>query len=351
MWGSFSGSRAGPIGVDLGSRAIKLVQFSVDRSRLLAAARIDLPTGKKLSADEYDAQLVDALKRGRESKEFRGRDAVICLGARELFVQNIRVPKASGDALEKVVLQEASGRVPFSADEAEIRFIEADDVRQGEVVKREIVVLACHRPVLQRTLGLVERAGLRAVAVDVEPAALLRCYSKQFRRDEDRQQRAMFVHVGATNTSVVIARGEDALFIKYIDLGGKHFDDAVARHLKMSTAEATGLRRHNGDRRADQQDPEVARSVSEGVRPVLDRLTNELSLCVRYHSVTFRGQPLSRLVLGGGEASPQLLDSIQSRLDMQCELGEPLRSYETSLTTGRKSQWDVATGLALRQVA
>jgi type IV pilus assembly protein PilM len=249
------------------------------------------------------------------------------------------------------VVQEVGSRIPFPAPEAEIRFLEAEDVRQGETVKREIVVLACHRPVLERALSIVERAGLRPAAVDVEPAALVRCYARQFRREDDKQQRTVFVHSGATNTAVVIARGDDALFVKYLDLGGKHLDEAVANHLKMNAAEAANLRRHNGDRRSDQQDSEVIRSVAEAVRPVIDRLAQELSLCMRYYSVTFRGQPLARLVLSGGEASPALVDWLQPRLDINCELGEPLRSFEPQAAPGRKTQWDVATGLALRQVA
>jgi type IV pilus assembly protein PilM len=351
MWGFVAKRHHGPIGLDLGSRSVKLVQFNADRTQLVAAARKDVPQGKKVSADEYDAALVDALRQARDNPQFRGRDVVVSLGARELFVQNIRVPKLAGDALAKTVLQEAASRLPFTAAEAEVRFVEAEDVRQGEVVKREVVVLACHRPVLERVLAIVEAAGLRPVAVDVEPAALIRCYAHQYRREEDRNLRAAFVHIGATNTALVIARGDEALFIKYIDVGGKHLDEAVAAHLKVNAGEAASLRRHNGDRRADQQDSEVARSVAEAVRPVLERLVQELSLCIRYYSVTFRGQPLARLVLTGGEASPTLAQWLQPRLDLSWEVGEPLRSYETQLITGRKAQWDVATGLALRTVA
>jgi type IV pilus assembly protein PilM len=157
----------------------------------------------------------------------------------------------------------------------------------------------------------------------------------------------IFVHVGASNTAVVITNGDEALFVKYIDLGGRRLDEAVARHLKMTLPEATALRRHNGDRRVDQQDPEVARSVAEAVRPVLERLAGEVALCLRYHSVTFRGQPLTRLVLGGGEATAQLVEFLGQRIDLKCELGEPLRSLEPAFAGHRSSQWDVATGLAL----
>ena len=95
----------------------------------------------------------------------------------------------------------------------------------------------------------------------------------------------------------------------------------------------------------------MARSVAKAVRPAIDRLAQELSLCIRYYSVTFRGQPLARMVLSGGEASSSLSEWLGPRLDLTCELGEPLRSFEPHAVAGRKSQWDVAAGLALRTVA
>ena len=99
----------------------------------------------------------------------------------------------------------------------------------------------------------------------------------------------------------------------------------------------------------DQRDPEVTRSLADSVRPVLDKLANELSLCLRYYSVTFRGQPLSRIVLGGGETNQSLVDWLGQRLDLSCELGDPLRPYIKTVSQVRISQWDVAAGLALRE--
>ena len=341
----------GPIGIDVGSRSVKLVQFTADQKRLVDAVRWELPTlPDNASVDEVQNQTANALKLARDGRKFRGREAVICVGQRELYVQNVRVPKATGAELEKVVRQEAGGRLPFPATEAEIRFLDTADVRQGDLVRREVVLLACHKPALERALGVIQATGMRPIAVDAEPLALLRCYVKQFRRDEDRKQRAMFVHIGWARTAVLIAEGATTLFVKYLDLGGRQLDEAVARHLQLSPADAAQLRRHNGDRRADQQDPEIARSVAEATRPVIDKLAAELSMCVRYHSVTFRGQPLLRMVLGGGETTPSLLESLQSRLDIRCELGDPLRSYDINVPGGRKGQWDVAVGLALREM-
>lgn len=341
--------RSSPIGIDIGSRSVKLMQFDREGSRVREAARWDLPTGRPTDAEERDAQIVQAVQRAREGRNFRGKEAVFCLRAGDLFVQNLRVPKAEGPDLARLVHGEAVGRLPFPGEEAELRFLEAGDVRHGDAVRREVIVMACHRPAVTRTLAIANQLGLTPTAIDNEPSALLRCYSKQFRRADDHTRRVLFVNVGASNTVVLIAEGQTPMFVKYLEIGGRHLDEAVARHLRMSLSEASALRRHNGDRRADQRDEEITRGLAESVRPVLERLVNELGMCVRYHSVTFRGQSLAKAIVGGGEACEMVREWIGERLDLPCELGEPLRDLEAPRLGGRGSQWDIAAGLALRE--
>jgi type IV pilus assembly protein PilM len=343
--------RTSPIGIDIGARSIKLVQLSGDHSRLIDAARVELPALPEQATPQEQAQrIADGLRRGLKDRDFRGRDAVCCLSDRQLFLQSLRVPKQNGPQLDRLVAQEAVSRVPFAIDEAELRYLEAADVRQGDQTLREVIVFAVQRSVLEQSLNIVEQARLKPVAVDVEPAALVRSYASQFRRDDDRQARALLVHIGYSRTAALIAQADELLFVKYIDVGGQHFDLAVGRHLKMDLHEAITLRKHNGDRRAELQDPEVARTVAEAIRPILERLTNELAMCVRYHSVTFRGQPILRMVISGGEATPLLAENLSKHLDVKAELSDPFRSFTTMPNLGRRGQWEVAAGLALREL-
>lgn len=343
--------RFSPIGIDIGTRSIKLVQLSGDRSRVVEAARVELPAAAEQATPKEQADRIAAgVQRGLADRDFHGRDAVCCLSERQLFLQSLRVPKQTGAQLDRLVAQEAAGRVPFPLDEAELRYLEAADVRQGDQTLREVIVFAVQRTVLYETLGAIEQAKLKPVAVDVEPAALVRSYAAQFRRDEDRQARALLVHIGHSRTAALVAQADELLFVKYIDVGGQQFDLAVGRHLKMDLHEAIALRKHNGDRRAEQQDPEVARSVAEALRPVFERLVSELAMCVRYHSVTFRGQPIVRMVVSGGEATQPLVESLAKHLDMKAELSDPFRTLPTVPNLGRKGQWDVAAGLAMREL-
>lgn len=337
----------GPIGVDIGSRTIKMVQFSADRKSLYEYAAYDLPGGS--DAAPVGEKLQTALHHCLEGRRFRGKDAIVCVNRRDLFLQNIRIPKNETKPLALLVQQEAAGRIPYSVTDAEIRHFATCDVRQGDVVAQEVVVMACHRPTLEVRLEALEAAGLRPLAVDIEPAAILRSFCKQYRRETDATDRVLYVHIGNTTTVVVIAEGDKILFIKYIDLGGRQFDEAVEKRLDMSVQQAAELRKHNGDRRRTQHDPDIARSLAEATRPIVEKLLAELSMCIRYHSVTFRGKPLVRLVLSGGEANEQLSEILGKRLSIDAELGDPLRTFDETQQITRRSIWDVAVGLALRE--
>ncbi|ADB18291.1 type IV pilus assembly protein PilM [Pirellula staleyi DSM 6068] len=351
--------RYGPIGIDLGSRSVKLVQLSADRSNLIDASRWDLPAqstadSAKMSPEAIAKSQADlysqAIEQALMGRAFKGREVVICLGDKQLSLQSVRVPRDEGAQLERSVLQETAGRLSYPITEAEVRFIPASDVRQGEQTLKEVIVFAVQKKVIDNTLAMLDALRLEPVAIDVEPAALARAYSSQFRREDDLLQRALVVHIGYSRSAVTITQGADLLFVKYIDIGGKDFDSAIARHLKMPLPEAQSLRKLSGDRRTDQQDPAVQRSINDALRGVIDKLAGELSMCIRYHSVTFRGHPIARLVLGGGEANPSLVEALSRQIDLACELCDPFRGIAGNSQPPRKSQWDIATGLALREV-
>ena len=54
------------------------------------------------------------------------------------------------------------------------------------------------------------------------------------------------------------------------------------------------------------------------------------------------------MLIGGGEATPEIAKTMAQRLDIQCELGQPLRDFAVPALSNRPGQWDVAAGLALK---
>ncbi len=343
--------RTGPLGIDIGSKSIKVVQLSSDLKRVTAAHRVELPAGHPEQPEDVRAEAITkSLTNLVKQHRLQGTDTVCCLDDQHLFLQNIRIAKNPAET-DRLVTQEIASRLPFPVEDAEIRYVESADVRQGDGIVREVIVMACRRSHLHAQAQLIEQAGLRPISIDTQPCALARGHHRQFRRESDREERALLVHIGHSRSLAVIAHGEDVLFVKYIEIGGLHFDQALARQLRMEIPEATRLRRREGDRRADRQDAEVVRSVQEALCAPVDRLCGELGLCSRYHSVMFRGQSLSRVVLSGGEATDDLADAVGKYLSLDTGVCDPIRHLDCgSFRFHRKSQWDLAVGLALRSV-
>ncbi|MGY8771459.1 MAG: hypothetical protein ACKVH8_23850, partial [Pirellulales bacterium] len=86
-----------PIGLDIGTRSIKLVQLNSDYSKVHESARWDLSVDKDLPSDVFDEAmslaLSDALTKAKQGRRFRGNDVVVCLNQQDLCLQNIKIER------------------------------------------------------------------------------------------------------------------------------------------------------------------------------------------------------------------------------------------------------------------
>ena len=62
MVGWLAKRRFGPIGVDVGSRSVKLLQFDAEQRRVLEAARWDLAPTDPSNAADREAQVARAIR-------------------------------------------------------------------------------------------------------------------------------------------------------------------------------------------------------------------------------------------------------------------------------------------------
>ncbi len=349
---SLTRQRYSPIGLDIGAKHMRLVQLSGDREKVLSAASIDLPAAIDLENwdDEQLERFSSILQKAKKEGGFKGQKTTICLTARDLYLQNVRVNTASSQSLEQELQREIAGRLPFNIADAEIRHLEAAEVRQGDRFLKELIVMACQRKTIDRALQLIEKANLKATAIDVEPSAVLRSGQSLCQRDQDKTERFVYFHIGYTRSLVVIAEGEKILIVKYIPVGGKSFDETLARKMDIPIEQANSMRRHQLDRRREQHDSEIKDTVNGILRKETDRLIEELSKCIRYHSVTFRGCPLVRMILGGGEANTDLMAILEKKLHLDCVLADPFKFISTTNPISSHTSWDVAVGLAMKEV-
>jgi len=366
MLSLFPRRRYGPIGLDVGSRSIKLLQLGRTRGRLSVAAAAQWQMPDSALGPEGDAaacagQAAEAVRSLLKQNGFHGREVVSCLRMDELATKNVRLPHMPKDELDKAVLWECQERLSFPVAADRIHYFEAGDVRQGTEVRDEIIIMAVPESTIQQHLDRIGSMRLEPVHIDTEPTALFRAYQRYLRRAQDESVVSVIVDIGLTATKVVVAKGKKILLIKLIDLAGRALNESVAKELGLTYSEAAHFRRRLSESRADASGPppqgadQVEWSVLDAIRVPVEALAREISLCLRYCSVTFRGLCPNKVTLTGGEAyDPAAVKLLTECLGLPCAVGQPLRGVEIDevhMGDDRRSElteWSVVTGLALR---
>ena len=343
-----------PVGIDFDAHSIKMVQLErVDDSwRVVAAPRRPLPDDLPAEGDERYQALATLLGEMIEEAKFAGRKVVATLPATAIQCKNLRMPVMPADELKGAVQWKAADRLHPDVDSFHIEFLDAGEVRQGEDVRKEIIVLAAPKRVIHDHPVMLKASGLQPVAIDAVPGALARiAHIQGFGGSNDEAH--VLIDLGASSTKVVICRGGGVVFFKLIDIGGLRFDQVVAKQLKLSPAEAAEARRGVAQDGADLE--ETGRAVADAFWETIQELAREISLCLRYYSVTFRGPHPDTVTLVGGEASqPHLADLLGEAAGFNVDRTPPferIRLTNFEVLTGSESSphsWHVGLELALR---
>lgn len=378
------GPKPNPIGVDFGSDSLKLAQVAlIDKEwRLVAAASTDIPDHVRHEPIARMSFLVQATRDLLAQGGFTGRNAVVALPAASMFFQHLRLPKMDDDALKKAIPWEARGKIPIDPNHALLRHHVAGTVYQDSEEKLEVIAMAASRDLVNQYLDVAAKARLEIVNLNVEPTAILDCFSHVYRRKPDADITNCYVDIGCSSTRAIIARGAGILFARSIPIGGNHLTQAVANALNLKFPDAKMLRarlcalqpqpdelhptRELAPNPSTTLPPTPASEIDQAAlaeqasREPLSKLVAELDLCRRYYEATFPTKPLDRLTFIGGEARHKnLCQFLAQELGLPAQVGDPLvrmgRVSNISPDSGidrrlPQPNWAVAIGLSLGPV-
>ena len=238
------GGKASPIGIDFGSDSLRLAQVAPagQEWKLLAAASADVPSHVRHDNNARLQFFVQTTKDLLSQGGFTGRQVVLALPAANMFIQHLRLPKMDDEAMKKAVPWEARGKIPIDPGAALLRYHIAGEVYQDQEAKCEIVLMAASRDLVNQLLAMAARARLDVVGMNVEPKAIVDCFTHLYRRKNDSGITNFFVDIGCAGTRAFIARGSHILFARAVHIAGDHFTRAVATAFGLNLDEAKLLR-------------------------------------------------------------------------------------------------------------
>ena len=357
----FLGRPAHLTGVDLGTNAVKIVQLTRGRQgpKLVYAGifEFDDPpetrNPEKVSAD-LQAFLAD--------KPIQPLAVSMSISDRTVAIRHLTLPSMPAEELREAVQWEARKLTSVPGEEMIVDYLtlsgkNGPDGRESG--KKDLLVVVVNRKVVTDQVAIVQRAGLKVAAVDVNPLVLL--HSLLLNYEEFRDENIVFVDLGASSMDIGIAKEGELRFTRNIPAGLEQVTRAIEKGTGVRYPEAEGLKRRygveleKGDVRTSSGEKlDIPPSVLESIRGILESFVLEVQRSIDFYHVQFRGERIRKIVFsGGGVLMPGLLPYISSYFDVEIVSDNPFAKihYDPMLFGGlveMAPRFSTAVGLALR---
>ncbi|CAN5839274.1 hypothetical protein BH11PLA1_BH11PLA1_18930 [soil metagenome] len=356
------GAPGRPLAIDFGATALKILQVS-DATPPAIIAAASLPTPEALLNDPPKrlafqfAQLPALVKAARVTS----RRAMAAIPTWAVCVKHMQVPTSELDQLTDYCTSMLSADLMCDPGMLMCRALQVPTAHAGGAAgsgKTEVIATACPSALVQRVMDALRSANLTCVGIMPEPLAMVHAFDRITSRESDSGLVSLYVDMGYSGTRVTIAHGREVVFSKTIEVGGRYMDECLAELSRCTLIEASTLRAKlaaagaecaaaDGVRAAASMSGGAAsKAVTNGGTPHLDAavkladdasavataeerrtgklprgfaraepgaldprlveslgvLTDEVSLCLRYHDALFPGMKMGRAVFVGGES-------------------------------------------------
>jgi type IV pilus assembly protein PilM len=326
------------IGLDIGSHSVKLVGLKMtSKGPFLTCVGVkEIPPNKDKEDGNAISEILKALVKEVGLKTKRVNLVVSGSG---VHIKRISIPSLPKAELKEAVRWEIKGHLPFPVETAQIDFHILNEYVEDNVKKLDLIVVACPRNLIDRTLSITEGAELQPNHLDVGPFAL---WNVLLAWEELKKKETVgLIDLGAEKTGIYIFRDRTLQFSREVTPAGADITRAIIEGIG-STGEpeilyerAENIKQEMGippepHQEVLQQAQDAIRKTKDTtfskisflVRPVLEKLSAEIGRSLDYYRNQFNEERIDRVLLTGGGANLKNVISYLAR-----ELGLPIENF------------------------
>ena len=381
-------SQLSPIAIDIGTASVKMLQITGGEPPVIhALAELEIPETIRGDLEKRFDFLAQEIPGAIRAHDFKGRRVICAPLASQVLVQPVQIERVNGgdeSALAAAQLESQLECIPGSL------VVRAREIAQGSRDGRiftESLCWAMAREDSMRYVDLFKSMRCRLVGMHPQVCAMVNAFSHQNRRASDSTVCTMYVDLGWGGMKISVAHGNEMVFAKQVQIGGRQLDGLVAessgcdmvtarmrrvnegmvaspapastaRDRSVATEGLAMLRAGMGqagesaleptgndtpamvetDRRRGSAPSEFAGTVEGACDKMLvagvdcselvESMADELTMCARYHGSLFGGQRIDRVVFLGGESrSTMLCRRLAESLNVPAQLGDPIARF------------------------
>lgn len=325
------------IGIDIGSRAIKLVEIAWEKDQpvLKSFGIKEFPPDVLTSSQLIDSQLLtDTLGQLLSTTPTYSKNAVVAVGGEAMFARELVFPVMTKEELQEAIRWDLEKYIPYAPDSYYYDFSIVGAGNSDSEIK--VLLAAAPKEIVNNLIAVIKNVGLRLVAVDMEPLALHRVFTNA--------ENAMIIDVGTFLSQVTVFQNGSPAVIRTISIGGQRFADIVMQ------GEET-----------DRSLPTLTASLEkkEDVQQQLDLLVSEFARDLRrtteYYQLQNKDVTIDKVIVTGGGANlGNLAQQLTAELSIPAVVYNPLEKLSIPNSFDKKhleriaGQLGTAIGLALR---
>jgi type IV pilus assembly protein PilM len=280
-------------GLDISGNSFKLIQM--DRSgkeiKVKACSEVPVPRGLVVNEIVTDSKNFTYLIKQALDKpqfgQFHGNYVVVSLPESKSFVRVIQIPQMSDSEAEVAVPVEAESFIPLPVDQVYLDWQKIGVTEDS----MNILIVASPREFIDKYLTLLDAAGLKTAALEVESQSCLRAVLPPKSQDT-----VLVVDLDAYRSSLVMVEEGNLQFTSTVPIAGNNFTENIAKILGVSAIKAEEIKKKVGiANTADYPNIKIA------LLPVLNNLTAEIKSILRFHA-DHSQKKVSKILLVGGSA-------------------------------------------------
>lgn len=279
------------VALDIGTASIKLVLCSKKNNELVLL-RTDIKEFARFRPGKIDdKEKITVLEKITQGIDIRKSVFVVSINGTQTSLKTITTPFMPKDELKQAILLEAKNHFPFDLENVLFDFEVAGEIEEDGVKKYRVNLVTVDKQVINETLSLLNKVGIRPAAFVPVSYALYKMLESLPAQKNDVM---CCLDIGQNYSELIIFKKDDIIFSRKIPVTGNDFTKALTNaiisekgKIELSWEEAEKIKREMG--LTGEGNQTVKSGVIEGSQVVsllrlsLDQLISEVDRCFAYY--------------------------------------------------------------------